>query len=495
LNADNDWRSDLALLFNPQSIALIGASETSHYGRGFYNNLKNFGYTGKVFPVNPKRDEIFGMKCYRNVLDIPDAVDAFIMTIPANIVPQTLQECLEKEIKAGIIISAGFAEASKEGKKLQNKVEEIANKGKIRICGPNCFGLANVPGRLGSISGVDVNFLAPGKISLIFQSGGLLNFMQLAAWDRGWGMSHLISCGNQAVLNISDYLDYLVDDVNTDVIGILVEEIKDREKFRRAAARAVQLEKPIIALSIGSSKRGKRAAKVHTASVAGSDMFYDNLFKEYGITRVYDLDQYIETIEIFSKRKKIKGKGLGLFVPSGAECGMICDIAHQEGIRLPDLSPVTVKKISQVQSPFLSILNPLNAPEAAVRKEEVFKTCINALIDDEALDIVGIRIQMPRLRESNDVVSRFLDVAEASRNTDKIVLFFSRGSVSLPEYWRKLLREHRIPFVLEYRKAFKALKALINYNCFLEKKHALSPMVHDSHSVKKDNVKSYNKKK
>jgi len=467
---ENDWKSDLTPLFNPRSIALIGASETSHYGRAFYHNLTDFGYTGKIVLINPKRDELFGQQCHRSLQDIPEPVDAFIMTIPAPAVIPALQDCRAKGVKAGIIISAGFAEASREGITLQKQVQEIAAAGEMRICGPNCFGLANVHGRVGAISGADVKFLTPGNISLIFQSGGLLNFMQLAAWDRGWGMSHLVSCGNQAVLNVSDYLDYLVRDAGTDVIGLLMEEIKDEQKFRRAAELAIKREKPIIMLKIGSSQKGKRAAKAHTGSIAGSARYYDALFKEYGITRVHDLDGFIETVEIFSKRKRITGKGMGLFVPSGCECGLIADIAHQEGIKLPDLSPETVAKIAQVQSPFLSILNPLNAPEAAVRKADVFKTCVNSLIEDKALDMVGIRIQMPRLRESKDVVARFLDVAEAAEKTDKIVLFFSRASVSLPEYWRKLLREHRVPFVLEYRKAFKALRALVDYYRFLARR-------------------------
>ena len=344
--SESNWKSDLAPLFSPQTIALVGASETSHYGRAFYYNLKDFGYEGKIYPVNPKRDELYGVKSYPSVLAIPGPIDAFIMTIPASAIIPALQECREKGAKAGIIISAGFAEASREGRRLQEQMAELAKEGEIRICGPNCFGVANVHGKVAAITGADVKFLTPGKISLVFQSGGLLNFMQLAAWDRGWGISHLVSCGNQAVLNISDYLDYLVKDDRTDVIGLLAEEIKDHEKFISAAGLAASLGKPIIILKIGGSTKGKRAAKVHTASSAGSERFYNALFEEQGITRVYDLDSFIETIEIFSKRKKITGKGLGMFVPSGAECGMVADIAHQEGIDLPDLSPETASRIA-----------------------------------------------------------------------------------------------------------------------------------------------------
>ena len=464
---NTSWKSDLNCLFKPKSIALIGASDTSYYGQVFYKNLKKVGYEGKIFPVNPKHAEVFGLPCYPDITAIPDAVDSVVISTPASSVIPALEQCLEKKIGAGIIISGGFAEASEEGRELQKAVIALAEQGKMRIVGPNSFGVANVHGKVATFVGEDIQYLTPGKMGFIFQSGGLLNLIQLAAWDRGWGVSYLISCGNQAVLSVADYLDYLVSDEETKVIGIFAEEIKDHKKFITAADRAVATGKPVIILKIGKSAKGKESARLHTGSDVGSDNEYDTLFTRHGIVRVADLNDFIETVELFSKRKKIARSGVGIMSPSGGECSLIADIANDVGISLPDLAPLTRERIAAVQSPFLSVSNPLNAPERVVTRGEVFRECVESLIADENLGIIGVRLSLPRLRERKEVIERFLDMARASAMTDKLLVFFSRASVSLPEYWRKLLRENNIPFLSEYRGGFKAIKALIAYDCFI----------------------------
>jgi len=464
---DYRWKSDLNGLFNPKSIALVGASDKSYESQSFYHNLNAVGYTGKIFLVNPKRRELFGCKCYPNILEIPDPVDSVIVTIPARFVPQTMQECLEKGIRTGIINSSGFAEISVEGKMFQDKITEIAHQGQMRIVGPNTYGIANIRDKVAAISGSDVRYVTPGKIGLIIQSGGILNFMQMAAWDRGWGISYVVSCGNQAVLHIENYLEFLVKDDRTETIGIFAEEITDVQKFSEIADLAGKLGKPIVIIKIGQSAKGKKGAQAHTGSKTGSDKAYNTLFKEKGITRVHSLDGFIETIELFSKRKTLKGTRLGLMLPSGAECGYASDIANKKDLALPDLSLKAVERISKVQSPRLTISNPLNVPENYISNGDVFKECLSSFIEDENFDVIGIRLSLPRLRESKEVIARFINVVEAAKKTDKLLVLLSRGSVSLPEYWRKLLREHSLPFLWDYKRGFKAIKALMAYYRFL----------------------------
>ncbi len=464
------WKSDLRPLFNPRSIALIGASESSSRARAVFNNLREFGYRGEIFPVNPTRSEVFGLKCYPSVIAIPATIDAFIMAIQRDRVIPALEACVEKGVQAGVIVSAGFAEASAEGRVLQDQLTKIADAAKIRICGPNCFGIANIHDRVALLLGTDVRHVQPGKIGLLFQSGGLLNLMLLAAWDRGWGVSHAISCGNEAVVHVAHYTEYLVRDDRTQVVGILAEGIRDPERFLTIAKLAAELEKPLIVLKIGKSAKGVTAAQAHTGTLVGSDAAFHAVCTQYGVVRVHDLDDFIETVELFSKRKKLRGDRLGFIAPSGAECGLIADIATDEGIELPEFSPKTVDRLKEVQSPFLSIRNPMNAPEQYTRKGEIFNACVEALIEDENIDILGLRLPLPRLREDKDVVNRFADIVKAGEQTDKLLIVFSRASVSLPEYWRQLLREHQIPFLLEYRKGFRALKSLLNYHHFLQKR-------------------------
>ena len=466
----NAWKSDLKALVNPSSIALIGASESSSRARAVFNNLREFGYRGEIFPVNPTRGEVFGLRCYPSVTAIPATIDAFIMAIQRDRVIPALEACVEKGVEAGVVVSAGFAEASAEGKFLQDRLTAIAEAAKIRICGPNCFGVANIHDRVALLLGTDVRHVQPGKSGLLFQSGGLLNLTLLAAWDRGWGVSYAISCGNEAVIDIAHYAEYLVKDERTQVVGILTEGIKEPAKFLEVAQLAAELEKPMIVLKIGKSAKAVSAAQAHTGTLVGADAVYDAVFRQYGVVRVNDLDDFIETVELFSKRKKLRGDRLGVIAPSGAECGLVADIATDAGIDLPEFSAKTLDKLKQVQSPFLSVRNPMNAPEQYTRKGEIFNACIDALIEDENIDILGLRLPLPRLREDQDVVNRFGDIVKAGANTEKLLIVFSRASVSLPEYWRRLLREHQIPFLLEYRKGFKALKSLLNYRHFLEKR-------------------------
>jgi acetate---CoA ligase (ADP-forming) len=467
--SDVDWKSDLTPLLSPRSIALIGASENSAWSRSLVQNLRELGYQGKLYPVNPKRAEVFGLPCYPSVIDIPGPVDAFIIAISRDFILPVVQECARKEIRSGVIISAGFAEASDKGKAIQSQIVDIAISAKIRLCGPNSFGVANLHQGVSLISSSEVRYLKPGGVSLLFQSGGLLNAALLAAWDRSWGVGYAISCGNEAVLNIADYADHLIRDENSRVLGILTEGFRDPQKFLRVARLAADRNKPIVILKLGRSEKGKHAAQAHTATLVGADEVYDAVFRQHGLIRVADLDEFIDTVELFSKRKKLRGERVGMIVPSGAECGLVADTADEAGIELAELSVKTVEKLSHAQSSYLSVRNPLNAPERYVRRGEVFREWIQTLVDDENLDIVGLRLPLPRRREDDDVIARFSDLAAIAECTEKLIVLFSRASISLPEYWRNLLAGHNIPFLLEYRRGFKALRALIDYERFVNR--------------------------
>ena len=260
----DNWKADLQTLFTQRSVALIGASESSSRSRALFNNLTEFGYRGKIFPVHPKREKVFGLKCYPRVTDIPEVVDACVIAITRDHVIAALEGCAEKGVRAGVIVSAGFAEASAEGKALQDRIKQIAEAAKIRICGPNCFGVANIHDRVALLLGTDVRHVRPGKIALLFQSGGLLNLTLLAAWDRGWGVSYAISCGNEAVIDVAHYAEYLVRDERTKIVAVLTEGIKDPETFSQVAKIAAGLEKPLVVLKIGKSEKAVKAAQAHT---------------------------------------------------------------------------------------------------------------------------------------------------------------------------------------------------------------------------------------
>jgi acetyltransferase len=271
-------------------VAIIGASEDpvklSSLPLKYMLDRK---YPGKLFPVNPKRDTIMGLKAYPNVTAIPEDVDAVVVIVGAELVPSALRECAEKGVKAAAILAAGFAEIGGEGKKRQDEVEAIARESGMLILGPNTNGLLNLYENAGLGFSYAHEVAVPGRLALISQSGALISAIVPRAVQRGVGFSYFIGVGNQADLEIADYAAYILDDPNTDVIALYVEGFKTPEKFLAVADMALQKKKPLMVLKIGRSELSAKVAMGHSASLAGSAQVFDALCKQRGIIQVDDV--------------------------------------------------------------------------------------------------------------------------------------------------------------------------------------------------------------
>jgi acetate---CoA ligase (ADP-forming) len=266
-------REELNPIFQPESIAVIGASNTEgKWGNMMITRPVQSGYRGRIYPVNPREDRVYGLKSYARIQDIPDNVDLAIFTIPAAMVPDGMKDCVEKGVKAGVIISAGFAETGKAGEVLQHEVAKIARQGHIRFIGPNCMGIWSSSARLNTAFRFTPQ---PGGISFVSQSGTMGGYLLETANNKGYGFNAFLSVGNQADLSMADYIAYLGEDDLTRVIVLYIEGLKDGRRFFETARQVVQ-KKPIIVYKAGRTESGSRATMSHTASIAGSDEIFES---------------------------------------------------------------------------------------------------------------------------------------------------------------------------------------------------------------------------
>ncbi|RPJ63722.1 MAG: hypothetical protein EHM12_01615, partial [Dehalococcoidia bacterium] len=277
-----DIVKQLDYIFKPRSVAVIGASDNvSKWGFLVIDRPLRTGYTGPIYPVNPQSDTILGLHSYHSVKDIPGPVDLAVITVQASHVPVIMQQCIDKGVKGAILISAGFAEVGEEGRKLEEKVLDIARSGGIRCVGPNCMGIWSSAGQFNNAF-----YKAPrdGEIAFISQSGTFGGYMAEIAYAKGYGLRMFVSIGNQMDLTISDYIEYLTYDEKTKAIILYMEGVKDGRRFFNVCREALK-KKPIILYKGGSSPAGARATMSHTASIAGSETVFQNVCSQLGLIR------------------------------------------------------------------------------------------------------------------------------------------------------------------------------------------------------------------
>jgi len=301
-------------IMEPESLAVIGASEDlSNFGGWAMYRPMTTGFRGPIYPVNPKREKIFGIKCYKSVLDIPGDIDLAVIVIRAQFVPQVMRECVQKGVKGAIIMSSGFAEVGEEGRKLQDETVKIAEEGGIKFVGPNCLGVVSASAHLNFFF---TQMPRSGTISFVSQSGTLGIYLVNMAASKGYGFNKFISVGNSASLTVSDYLEYLGEDPATKVIVMYLEGVRDGRHFIEAAKEALK-KKPIVVYKGGRTAAGSRAAMSHTASLSGADEVFDAVCKQVGIIRCLECFHPFELAEALSGLPMARGKRVSIIGSGG----------------------------------------------------------------------------------------------------------------------------------------------------------------------------------
>lgn len=350
-------KEQLDPIFKPESIAIIGASNSPlKWGGRMLNRPIRTGYRGAIYPVNPNTDEISGLRSYRSILDIPKPVDLAIMTIPAQMTPHAIKECVEKGVKGVILITAGFSEVGDEGRAIENEIVRIAREGKIRLVGPNCMGMWS------SIGNLNLSFeIAPrtGPISFISQSGTFGVFLSEIANYKGYGLSKFVSIGNQADLTAADYLEYLAEDDQTGVIVFYIEGFKDGRRFFELA-RNVAKKKPILIFKAGRTEAGSRAAMSHTASLSGSDEVFDSICSQAGLIRTVEAVQAFDMADALTTQPLPPGRRVAI-LGSGGMGVVTADACVSLGLEVPHLEIETVRLLQKIMPPHAPLpTNPID---------------------------------------------------------------------------------------------------------------------------------------
>ena len=352
--------SSIDKMLNPKSVAVVGATPRMQYGGRFLNAMLKAQDRVNLYPVNPRYDEIMGIQSYPSVSELPEAPDLVGIVVPYHQVLNVLQESHAKGAKSAIVISAGFSERDVDDRRdLQAEVGAFARESGIRICGPNCLGVANVRADIWPSASSRGSDGLSGPIGLVCQSGAsAFGPFLTRAVEEGIGLSHIISTGNEADLDFCDFARYLLDQDSVEVIAGFVEGFKDARKLVEVAKVAADKGKPIVLIKIGRSDLGSKAARSHTAALTGSDALYDEIFAQYGITRVQDYDELLEVSQLLAHTGKPAQPGVAVVSHSGGISSLTADMCGQAGLDLPPLTDEARDGINDVLKGFGWAANP-----------------------------------------------------------------------------------------------------------------------------------------
>jgi acyl-CoA synthetase (NDP forming) len=377
---DMDANEALDKILNPKSLAVIGAStDPFKWGYMLLNAVKQSGFEGEIYPINPKAEEILDLKCYPNVKDVPGNIDMGLVVVPARIVPSVFQDMKEKNIKGAVVITSGFSEAGEEGADLIKQIKDVA-EGNTRFIGPNCMGVTSSDAKLSALM---IPFLHDsGKVAFVSQSGGYGLQLYLRADAMGVGVNKFISSGNESDLKGWNYLEYFGQDDNTEIIAMYIEGLKEGRKWFETA-KTVTPKKPIVAIKVGVTEAGSKAAASHTGSIAGSDRVYDAAFKQAGVIRAYDAGEMFDFVKGLLYCPLPEGKNIGIVSNSGGVAVETADRLIQNDLNVPTLNEEAQEEIKELIPDFGNPKNPvdltatldmnsfLNVPDVVLKQPEI----------------------------------------------------------------------------------------------------------------------------
>jgi acyl-CoA synthetase (NDP forming) len=381
---------DLARLVNPRSIALVGASDRvgSIGARALENLVAHSSFSGDLYLVNPTRSDIGGRKCWPDVASLPVAIDLAVITIPAAAVLPTIKECVEREVRFCILLTSGFGETGEAGLAAEQEILRSAQLGGMRLYGPNCPGLTNINERLGfTFSPAFASDLLRGPIGVVTQGGGMgRNILQ--AMDRGVGFGLWASTGNEVDLQVADFIRYMADDDAITVIATVMEGIKDGARFIKAARYAASRGKPIVALKIGKSAYGQKAAQSHTASITGSSDVNSAVFRQLGIIEVDDVDELVDVASLLTRQRPTGQGGTTIYGGSGGALAHCADMIGLAGLRLAEFSAETTQALRAALPSFAAIGNPVDTTAGVISDPGMGERALQILGQDEETSLI-----------------------------------------------------------------------------------------------------------
>ena len=442
--------------FNPSSIAIIGASSNEKKtGSRIQRYLVSHGYKGRIFPVNPNRDNIFGLRCYPNLKKINEKIDHIFIALDGDKIIEAINDAVSINVKCATILSGGFSESGSEGLDLEKKILDIANKGNIRVLGPNSIGIINISDSviLSANAMLELPNLKKGGLSVISQSGSLIGALLAHGASRGIGFSKLISVGNESDLSVGEIGKMLVDDVDTDTIILFLETLRNSSEVAEMAHLAHKSGKAIITYKLGKSDLGKELAKSHTGAIAGSDEAFNAFIKYNGMSRVQIFETLIEVPNLFKNKVIAKGKRIGIATTTGGGGAMVVESISSSDIEVINPGPSMSKLMKQYNIPYND--NKLVDLTIAGAKPEIVNDVIKEFMENKNCDLVVMVVGSSAKFRPDQAIEPLLKWA---KNSKPLVVYVAPDA---PEAL-KLLNKNGIASFRTPESCAEGIKAYLN---------------------------------
>jgi len=448
----------------PQSVALVGATERSLWSTILVGNFRACGFGGQVHLVHPRNAEAFGQRCHPSLEAVPGPVDhAYVMTGTAAAF-DVIEDCGRAGVRNVTMLTSGFRETGPEGAGLEARLVARCRELGIRLQGPNCLGFVNYHARVPAFGLVLAPPLEPGGIALLSQSGAMLLQFHRLSQARGIGLAHTVSIGNEAMLDAAAFFEELVDRPEVRVLGALLEGIRQPERFLAVADRALEAGKPVVVYKVGGGEVTSRSVAAHTGSLAGADAVVDAAFHQHGVVRVRSLEELVETCAMLAHGWP-SGPRTAVITTSGGACGMIADLAHRTRVEMPDFAPETKRRLSELLPVFGTPQNPLDTTGVIVDQPDLLAACIDAVAGQGGYDALLINSDAPRDAGPNPAAAerRLALLAEAMRAAPVFGALASSSALDPSPYSRDVMARHGLHFSAGLEMGVRALHHAIGY--------------------------------
>ena len=452
-------------MLHPRNIVLVGATDKpGNYAERIWNNLIKYKYEGGLYPLNARRETIWGVTCYKDFASLPEKPDHVLILVPARFAAQVIRDAGAAGARSATIVTSGFSELQdEESQQLAVELQAIVRETGMAVTGPNCLGNLSAGEKMFTNIDDRIVTMEAGPVAIAGQSGAIVMAIRQALEDRGVGVGYMVTTGNEAGLETPDLMSYFAVDPSIRAIVVYLEGVRNTKAFRDACKAARAAGKPVIALKLGASEGGRAAAMAHTGALAGSIETFDAIATREGVIRVRGLDELIETTECFVHADLPKGDRLAAVTLSGGKRGLLIDAFHWAGLNFAAVSNDASEKLAKMLGPGSIVGNPLDAGFAAVVDPSVYMQSIKIMIDDPDTDIVIIDSELPKapheLRERNLRI-----VNEMAGRASKPVIYISAMSIGFTEFTKALRKSLPNVAVMQgLDRAVEAIKSLIDY--------------------------------
>ncbi|HVL55713.1 MAG TPA: acetate--CoA ligase family protein [Burkholderiaceae bacterium] len=460
-SAESSEPAPTAALLDARSVAVIGASpDDDRIGGKPMRFLIDFGFRGRIYPVNPRYPEIRGHRCYPDLEAIGDDIDIAVVAVPFQQAQAVIEQCVRKRVRQVVMFSSGYAETGPDGAQRQRALERAIAGSGVRLLGPNTLGFANLSSGLianfGQAFELPRGLLKPGRAGFVSQSGAFGTFIFALSAEQGIGYKYFAVTGNEADLTVSELIDAMAADPEVDLVAGYVEGIRDGRRFLEACERARAAAKPIVLIKTGRTAGGSAAAMSHTAAIAGADEVYDAVFRQTGAIRVVDEEEMLDVVTLMRAHKRIAGRRVGVVTMSGGAGVMLADAIEHHGLQLARLQPQTEARLAQIVPAFGSVRNPVDLTGQFLTDPGLLTGALSCLLDDPGVDAVVFFLGLGR-RYGERIAQTLRDAAAA---TDKpIVVAWTAGPAAIIAD----LRSGGLPVLPTPTRSIRALAALARF--------------------------------